>query len=90
MCRPLTPIEMPKMEKSEYEMIRLQNIEEIEAAHLEIFGTPVDIRVGRKLTLSSDFLCHFSTALTYRIRKAGTIAHVLIWDLPLGQFPIWW
>ena len=43
MCRPLTPIEMPEMEKSEYEMIRLQNIEEIEAAHLEIFGTPIDL-----------------------------------------------
>ena len=50
----------------------------------------VDTRVGRKLTLSSDSLCHFSTALTYRIRKAGTIANVLTWDLPLAQFPIWW
>ena len=43
MCRPPTPIEMPEMEKSEYEMVRLRNIEEIEAAHLEIFGTPVDM-----------------------------------------------
>ena len=43
MCRPLTPIEMPEMEKSEYEMIRLQNIEEIEEAHLRIFGTPIDL-----------------------------------------------
>ena len=52
--------------------------------------SPVRTRVGLKLTLSSDSLCHFSTALTYRIRKAGTIANVLIWDLPLAQFPILW
>ena len=43
MCRPPTPIEMPEMEKSEYEMVRLRNIEEIEAARLAIFGTPVDM-----------------------------------------------
>ena len=43
MCRPPTPIVMPEMEKSEYEMVRLRNIEEIEAAHLEIFGTPIDL-----------------------------------------------
>ena len=43
MCRPLTPIVMPEMEKSEYEMVRLDNIEEIEAKHLEIFGTPIDL-----------------------------------------------
>ena len=49
----------------------------------------VHYRVGLKLILSSDSLCHFSTALTYRIRKAGTIARVLSLDLPLAQFPIW-
>ena len=43
MCRPLTPIEMPEMEKSEYEMVRLDNIEEIEEAYLQIFGTPIDM-----------------------------------------------
>ena len=42
-CRPLAPIVMPEMEKSEYEMVRLRNIEEIEAAHLQIFGTPIDL-----------------------------------------------
>ena len=43
MCRPLTPIVMPEMEKSEYEMVRLDNIAEIEEAHLRIFGTPIDL-----------------------------------------------
>ena len=43
MCRPLDPIPMPELEKSEYEMIRLQNIAEIEEAHLRIMGTPVDM-----------------------------------------------
>ena len=43
MYRPLAPIVMPEVEKSEYEMVRLQNIEEIEAAYLEIFGFPVDM-----------------------------------------------
>ena len=43
MYRPLAPIVMPEMEKSEYEMVRLQNIEEIEAAYLQMFGTPIDL-----------------------------------------------
>ena len=43
MCRPLTPIVMPEMEKSEYEMVRLDNIAEIEEAYLQIFGTPIDM-----------------------------------------------
>ena len=47
MCRPLTPIVMPEMEKSEIEMVRLQNIEEFEAAFLQTFGTPIDLS-GRK------------------------------------------
>ena len=43
MCRPLDPIAMPEMEKSEFEMVRLQNIEEFEAAFLQKFGTPIDL-----------------------------------------------
>ena len=43
MCRPLDPIVMPEMDKSEYEMARLANIEEIEAEFLRIFGYPVDM-----------------------------------------------
>ena len=43
MCRPPAPIVMPEMEKCEYEMVRLDNIAEIEEAHLRIFGTPVDM-----------------------------------------------
>ena len=43
MFRPLAPIIMPEMEKSEYELVRLDNIEEIEEAHLRIFGTPIDL-----------------------------------------------
>ena len=36
MCRPLAPIVMPEMEKSEYELVRLANIEEKEAEFLRI------------------------------------------------------
>ena len=43
MCRPLAPIAMPEMEKSEIEMVRLQNIEEFEAAFLQTFGHPIDL-----------------------------------------------
>ena len=43
MCRPLEPIQMPEMEKSEYELIRLDNIEEREAEHLRIFGYPINL-----------------------------------------------
>ena len=43
MCRPPAPIVMPEMEKSEYELIRLQNIEEREAEFLRIFGYPLDL-----------------------------------------------
>ena len=43
MCRPLEPIQMPVMERSVYENIRLQNIEEREAAHLRIFGFPCNL-----------------------------------------------
>ena len=43
MFRPLAPIMMPEMEKSEYELVRLQNIEECEAAHLQMFGYPIDL-----------------------------------------------
>ena len=42
MCRPLAPIVMPEMEKSEYELVRLANIEEKEAEFLRIFGYPLD------------------------------------------------
>ena len=43
MCRPLTPIKMPEMAKSEYEMVRLDNIEDIENEFLQIFGYPLDM-----------------------------------------------
>ena len=43
MCRTLAPIPMPELEKSEYELIRLQSIEEREAEHLRIFGYPIDL-----------------------------------------------
>ena len=42
MYRPLAPIVMPEMEKSEYELVRLANIEEKEAAFLRIFGYLLD------------------------------------------------
>ena len=63
---------------------------EVVSEYVDVDAVQVRIRVGQKLTLSSDSLCHFSAALTYRIRMAGTIATVLNWDLPLEQFPIWW
>ena len=43
MCRPLEPIWSNVVERSQYEIIRLQNIEEREAEHLRIFGTPIDL-----------------------------------------------
>ena len=43
MHRPLDPIPMPELEKSEIEMVRLQNIEEFEAAFLQTFGQPIDL-----------------------------------------------
>ena len=42
MFRPLAPIPMPELEKSEYELIRLQNIDEKAAEFLRIFGYPLD------------------------------------------------
>ena len=45
MCRPLAPIAMPELEKSEYELIRLQNIAEREAEFLRIFGFPIDLEM---------------------------------------------
>ena len=41
--RPLAPIVMPEQEKSEYELVRMQNIEEREEAFLRIFGYPIDL-----------------------------------------------
>ena len=43
MCRPLEPIWSNVMEKSKYENVRLQSIEEREAEHLRIFGTPCNL-----------------------------------------------
>ena len=45
MFRPLAPIPMPKLEKSEYELVRLQNIAEREAEFLRIFGFPIDLEM---------------------------------------------
>ena len=42
MCRPLEPI-WSNVRMSEYENVRLQNIEEREAEHLRIFGTPCNL-----------------------------------------------
>ena len=43
MCRPPEPIQMPEVEKSEYELIRLENIEEREREYLRIFGAPINL-----------------------------------------------
>ena len=42
MCRPLDAIEMGEIpEPSEYELVRMANIEEIKAKFLSIFGYPL-------------------------------------------------
>ena len=43
MCRPLTSIVMPEQEKSQYELVRAQNIEEREVEFLRIFGYPLEL-----------------------------------------------
>ena len=43
MYRPLAPIVMPETEKSDYELVRLANIEEREAEFLRIYGYPIDL-----------------------------------------------
>ena len=43
MCRPPATLVMPVIEKSEYEIARLHNIEEREAEFLRIFGYPIDL-----------------------------------------------
>ena len=43
MCRPLASIVMPEQEKSQYELVREQNIEEREVNFLAIFGYPIDL-----------------------------------------------
>ena len=43
MCRPPEPIQMPEIEKSEYELIRLENIEERDREYLRIFGVPINL-----------------------------------------------
>ena len=43
MCRPLEPIWSIVMEKSQYENVRLQSIEEREAEFERIFGHPINL-----------------------------------------------
>ena len=43
MCRPPPTIVIPESMKSEYEIVRQQNIEEREAEFLQIFGYPIDL-----------------------------------------------
>ena len=43
LCRPQASILMPELEKSEYELVRLQNIAERETEFLRIFGYPLDL-----------------------------------------------
>ena len=43
MCRPLVSIVMPEQEKSQYELVRAQNIEEREVEFLRIFGYPIEL-----------------------------------------------
>ena len=43
MGRPLASIVMPEREKSQYELVRAQNIEEREVEFLRIFGYPIDL-----------------------------------------------
>ena len=43
MCRPPEPIQVPDHPKSEYELIRLDNIEEREREYLRIFGVPINL-----------------------------------------------
>ena len=42
MCRPPDVIQMPQMDKSQYEIIRDANIEECKAEFLRIFGYPLN------------------------------------------------
>ena len=43
MFRPLASIVMPEQEKSKYELLRAQNIEEREMEFLRVFGYPIDL-----------------------------------------------
>ena len=41
--RPLASIVMPEQKKSQYELVRAQNIEERELDFLRVFGYPIDL-----------------------------------------------
>ena len=71
MCRPLDPIEMPEMEKSEIEMVRLQNIEEFEAAFLQTFGTPIYLYIQSEILNVS---VHCKKVVKKQTKKAKKIA----------------